>query len=73
MKISLSHWRWCSAFPQEMVQALHDKHDRGNVMIKVNMAKAYDRVDRNVLKLVMKGFDFSYKVIRLILDCVKTP
>lgn len=55
------------------MQALHDKHDRGNVMIKVNMAKAYDRVDRNVLKLVMKGFDFSYKVIRLILDCVKTP
>lgn len=56
-----------------MMQLLNKKHTGGNVILKVDMAKAYDRVDWRFLNLVSKSFDFSDKVCKMIAECVETP
>lgn len=56
-----------------MVQSINRKNKGGNAILKVDMAKAYDCVDKKFLTQVMKGFGFSHKVYNLISECVKTP
>ncbi|KAK2649747.1 hypothetical protein Ddye_017236 [Dipteronia dyeriana] len=56
-----------------MVHTLHKKILGGNVMLKIDMAKAYDQVDWSFLLEVLKSFDFSNIFYNLIGECIKSP
>lgn len=43
------------------------------MMIKVDMAKAYDRVDWNFLNLVLESFGFSQRFCGIVAECVSSP
>lgn len=58
---------------QEMVHSLHRKILGGNVMLKIDMAKAYDRVDWSFLLEVLKSFGFAHNFCKLIGECIKSP
>lgn len=55
-----------------MVYSLNRKSTGGNAMLKVDMAKAYDRVDWNFLNQVMENFGYSLRVKKLMSKCVET-
>lgn len=56
---------------QEMVHSLNMKTNEGNVVLKVDMAEAYDWVDWHFLICVMEALEFFQKVCRLISDCIE--
>lgn len=56
-----------------MIHSINRKNKGGNIVLKVDMATAYDRVDWNFLIQVMKGIGFSTKACNLISKCVETP
>ncbi|TXG69366.1 hypothetical protein EZV62_004301 [Acer yangbiense] len=58
---------------QEMVHSLHKKVTGGNVMVKLDMAKAYDRVNWSFLLEVLKAFGFSDSFHKIIYNCVGSP
>lgn len=43
------------------------------MVLKVDVAKAYDRVDKHFLLWAMESFGFLVKVCKLILECVEIP
>ena len=53
-----------------MVHSLNKDTHGGNIMIKVDMAKAYDRVDWNFLLEVFRCFGFSLSFCDLIRACI---
>ncbi|XP_042958229.1 uncharacterized protein LOC122293848 [Carya illinoinensis] len=58
---------------QEMVHSLNKKTVGGNVMLKIDMAKAYDRVNWDFLLKLFRAFGFSERFCRLIGNCIKSP
>lgn len=56
-----------------MTHSLHGKVIEENVILKVDMAKAYDVVDWHFLQKVMAGFRFSTRACNLIANCVESP
>ncbi len=48
------------------------KGGKKHVAIKLDMSKAYDRVEWNYLKVVMLKLGFHSKLIDLIMECVST-
>ncbi|XP_042964616.1 uncharacterized protein LOC122298830 [Carya illinoinensis] len=58
---------------QEMVQSMNKKVRGGNVMIKIDMAKAYDRVNWRFLLEVMRRLGFSDHWRGLIFNCISSP
>ncbi|XP_042962740.1 uncharacterized protein LOC122297018 [Carya illinoinensis] len=58
---------------QEMVHSIHKKKNGGNVMLKVDMSKAYDQVNWKFLLHVLETFGFSEGVCGLIKSCITTP
>ncbi|XP_035546844.1 uncharacterized protein LOC118348725 [Juglans regia] len=58
---------------QEMVHWLYKRNVGGNVMVKLDMAKAYDRVNWGFLLEVFRAFGFSDNFCRLIRQCVESP
>lgn len=58
---------------QEMVHSINRKSKRGNAILKVDMAKAYDHVGWRFFIWVLEGFGFSSRVCNLIAECVNTP
>lgn len=59
-----------------MVSSLNHATVGGNVMLKIDMAKAYDQVDRNFLLLVLQGFGFSSHFCMsymLVKECISCP
>ncbi|XP_022869151.1 uncharacterized protein LOC111388627 [Olea europaea var. sylvestris] len=58
---------------QELVNSLNKKVRGGNVMIKVDMAKAYDRVEWHFLLHVLSSFGFPMMFCKLIEQCISTP
>lgn len=58
---------------QEMVHSINKRVQGGNVRVKIDMAKAYDRVHWEFLLAVLESFGFSWQFCKLIEDCVKSP
>lgn len=58
---------------QEMIKSLHKKLRGGNVMVKIDMSNAYDRVDWRFFIHVLCGFGFPYGIFKLLFNCVVTP
>lgn len=56
-----------------MVHSLNNSVNGGNVMLKIDMAKAYDRVDWRCLREVLEGFGFSTKFCNLVAECISSP
>lgn len=56
-----------------MVHSIIRKPEGGNVVLIVDMAKSYDRVDWHFLSWVIESFGFSDNVCKLISECVETP
>lgn len=56
-----------------MVHSLHKKTCGGNIMMKINMVKACDRVDWAFLLRVFECFDFSANFCRLVGECIQSP
>ncbi|XP_059285832.1 secreted RxLR effector protein 78-like [Lycium ferocissimum] len=55
---------------QEIVQNIKSKNKGGNVVIKLDMAKAYDRMSWPFINVVLRKFDFSEEVTNLIIEIV---
>lgn len=55
-----------------MVLSLNKKTFGGNVIVKIDMAKAYDGVDWDFLLEVFKAFGFSNNFCHLVGECVKS-
>ncbi|XP_042941234.1 uncharacterized protein LOC122275951 [Carya illinoinensis] len=58
---------------QEMIHMINKKVRGGNIVIKVDMAKAYDSIDWDFLIHVMASFGFSGRFCSLIRSCISTP
>lgn len=57
----------------EMVHSIHKKSHGRNVVLKLDMSKAYELVDWNFLLEVLHSFGFSNEVCGLIRECITTP
>ncbi|CAH9144348.1 unnamed protein product [Cuscuta epithymum] len=57
---------------QEMIHAIDKKIRGGNVVIKLDMAKAFDRVSWKFLSDVLKRFGFSARFIMLVMNNLKS-
>ena len=55
-------------------EAIHSMHTSGNkgMFIKLDMSKAYDRVEWSFLAKMMAAFGFSQDWIEWIMSCVST-
>lgn len=51
---------------QEMVYSLNKKMVGGNIMVKIDMTKAYDKVNWDFLMKVLMAFGFSNQFCRLV-------
>lgn len=58
---------------QELVQYIHKKVRGGNILMKIDMDKAYDRVNWHVLLAVVKRLSFSDHWRNLIYNCISSP
>lgn len=58
---------------QEMLQSLRKKVIGANIMIKLDMTIAYDRVDWHYLTDVLVAFGFSPTFLNLIWLCISIP
>lgn len=58
---------------QEMLNRFNSKTWGSNIMLKLDMTKAYDRLDWNFLKKILHSFGFGEDFIQLINYCVTIP
>ncbi|KAG2690483.1 hypothetical protein I3760_09G188800 [Carya illinoinensis] len=58
---------------QEMVHSINRRIHGGNIMLKVDMAKAYDRVDWAFLIKLLHRFGFSAQFCDLVHFCISSP
>jgi hypothetical protein len=56
-------------------EAIHSSRGRGDqgMIIKIDMANAFDRVRHSFLFVVLKKFGFSSKLIAWVTTCISTP
>ncbi|XP_058111568.1 uncharacterized protein LOC131254885 [Magnolia sinica] len=57
------------AFAQEVLRDLNRKVRGGNIVLKLDLEKAYDMVDWEFLKQVLRKFSFYYRWITLMERC----
>ncbi|KAK3184523.1 hypothetical protein Dsin_031809 [Dipteronia sinensis] len=58
---------------QEMTKMLHRKVRGGNVILKIDMSKAYDRVEWKFVDQTLYAFGFPDFFCKLIQNCITTP
>ncbi|XP_042979857.1 uncharacterized protein LOC122310040 [Carya illinoinensis] len=58
---------------QEMIHSINKPAYGGNVVLKIDMAKAFDSVDRSFLLQVLKAFGFLDFFCMLIRQCIMNP
>ncbi|KAK1549213.1 hypothetical protein Q3G72_006683 [Acer saccharum] len=58
---------------QEMTKMLHRKVRRGNVILKIDMSKAYDCVEWKFVNQTLHVFGFPDFYCKLIQNCISTP
>lgn len=58
---------------QDLVQSLNHKSQGRNMVIKIDMFKAYDRVNWSFLLNVLTNLGFFRKFCNLVVECVQTP
>ena len=57
---------------QEVVHHMHTSHSKkGMLAFKIDLEKAYPRLDWNFLELTLKEFNFPTPTVSLIMNCVK--
>ena len=58
----------------ELLHMMHKKNQgrHGYLALKIDMSKAYDRVEWSFLEALMKGMGFAPRWIQLIMECVTT-
>ena len=68
--------RWIAENQIVVQHMLHSFKTRkvkfGLTAIKIDLQKAYDRVNWNFLQAVLKNFGFDEKFVKWILECVST-
>uniref|UniRef100_A0A803PB82 Reverse transcriptase domain-containing protein n=1 Tax=Cannabis sativa TaxID=3483 RepID=A0A803PB82_CANSA len=68
--------RWiaeCSVLAQEVNHAIKNKKGKEGVMaVKTDMSKAYDRLEWNFIKRVLKANGFSDKATMLLMACISS-
>uniref|UniRef100_A0A803PMJ8 Reverse transcriptase domain-containing protein n=1 Tax=Cannabis sativa TaxID=3483 RepID=A0A803PMJ8_CANSA len=68
--------RWIaesSILTQELVQTIRKKKGKGGLMaIKIDMHKAYDRLEWNFILKVLQANGFDEQVCKLLMKCVKS-
>ena len=58
---------------QELVHSIgKSKGKEGNMVVKIDLEKAYDRLEWSFIRLVLTHFGFSDNIIQLILNCVSS-
>eukprot|EP00253_Pinus_taeda_P008792 PITA_08792 len=57
---------------QEIVHSSKQRKEKG-MLVKLDMASTFDRVDRTYICKVLKAFGFSQQFINLIKACIGTP
>ncbi|KAK3188861.1 hypothetical protein Dsin_028422 [Dipteronia sinensis] len=58
---------------QEMTKMLHRKVRGGNVILKIDMSKAYDRFEWKFVDQTLHAFGFPDFFYKLIQNCITTP
>lgn len=58
---------------QEMVHRIHKKVRGKNILMKIDMEKAYDRVNWGFLLAVLKKLGFSDGWRNLVFNCISSP
>jgi len=57
---------------QEVVHYMHtSRSQKGTLALKIDLEKAYDRLDWSFLELTLHDFGFPHHIIGLIMSCVK--
>ncbi|KAG8388442.1 hypothetical protein BUALT_Bualt02G0126300 [Buddleja alternifolia] len=58
---------------QEMLHSLRKSHSKiGGMIIKLDLEKAYDKINWRFLEQTLEFFDFPLRIIRLTMFCVKS-
>lgn len=58
---------------QELIYSMDSKKGRmGFMAIKVDLEKAYDRLEWNFIHKVLRAFHFPNQMIKLIMSCIST-
>ena len=59
---------------QELIYSLRKRKGRtGYMVVKIDLEKAYDRLEWSFIKMVLEHFGFLENMINLIMSCVSTP
>jgi hypothetical protein len=58
---------------QELIHSLHKKKGaKGSFVVKIDLEKAYDRLEWSFIREVLLFFNFPKNLVRLIMDCVSS-
>ena len=58
---------------QELIYSIRKRKGRtGFMVVKIDLEKAYDRLEWSFIKMVLEHFGFSENMIRLIMSCVSS-
>eukprot|EP00253_Pinus_taeda_P033746 PITA_33746 len=57
---------------QEVIYSMKTKKQKG-MMIKLDLSKAYDRINWQYLEEILRSFGFNNRWIRWVLSCISTP